>query len=387
MPLEIVSIENLASALEHYPWLEPLLQIELFENTLAHYVLVVTIVLAVYLVSKLITWFIEKHARRYAKRTENTLDDMVLSSIHRSITFMLVLAAFYFGVKSLSLPESVDLFTMRAVFILFTLKVAQELQHFAYFCVKAYLAPLARKQKGLTKTFLPPITRIIKIVIWSLAILLIVSNMGYDVSSLIAGLGIGGLALALAAEKTLSNVFGSFTLLADQPFKVGDWVSVENYEGTVIDVGMRSTRIETIDLSVVSIPNSTMASAVIENVSTRSMMNVSQVLNFPYETSLTQIRDLIKALERMLRRDPDVEKSSLRVRFTEFGDSALKIEVFYYITDTSSYDRMLEIRERINLKIKDTVEKIGVDLIYPTRSLRIHDAKTIFKTTQSRRTK
>lgn len=377
-----LTFERLAELLENSPWLAQ----EWFGNSIGHYLGVLIVVLLVSLISRAIAWAIESHVKKLTSKTQNQVDDMFLETIHRSITYILVLAAIFFGEQSLDMPESVDEITKQVVFILFTVKITHELDRFLAFVIRDFLDPLVRRQKGFIKTFMPAILRFSKFFIWGIAILLIISNLGYNIVSILAGLGIGGLAIALAAQETLGNVFGSIAILVDQPFKIGDWVNVEGYSGTIVEVGMRSTKIKSIDKTVVSIPNNKMAAAIIENVSKQDMKNVNQVLDFNYGTSMTKMRELLKALEQLLRRDKNTDKDTIRVNFLEFGDSSLRVTVFYYVKDTVTYKEFLDVRQRINLKIKEQVEKMGIEMAFPTQSLYLRNAESLRKTATRRKT-
>ncbi len=376
-----LTFERLAEFLEKNPWLA----LEWYGNSIGHYLAIAAVVLVVFVISRGIAWILESHVKKITSKTKNQVDDMFLETIHRSITFILVLAIVFFGEQSLEMPETIDNITRQAVFILFTLKITHELDRFLAFVIKDFLDPLVRRQKGFVKTFLPAILRFSKFFLWAIAILLIISNLGYNIVSILAGLGIGGLALALAAQETLSNIFGSIAILIDQPFKVGDWVEVEGYSGTIVEVGMRSTKIESIDKTLVSMPNNKMAAAIIENVSKQDMKNVTQVLDFDYGTSMTKMRELLKALEKLVRQDKNTDKDSLRINFLEFGDSALRVTVFYYVKDTVTYKEFLDVRQRINLKIKERVEKMGIEMAFPTQSLYLRDAKPLRKTASRRK--
>jgi MscS family membrane protein len=382
---ENANLDFIGTQLERLPFLEPLMTQSYFGNTLAHYLGVVLAVFLVYALAQLVMFGIDKYAKHITSKTKNKLDDLILEIVHRSITFVLVLATVYLGVRSLTLPETIYTFTEKAVFVLFTLKIAKELDTLLEFVVESYLTPLAKKQKGLVQTFIPPVLKFIKIVVWGFAGVLIIANLGYDVTGLIAGVGIGGIALALAAQETLSNAFGSFSILADNPFNVGDWVSTEGYEGEIVEIGFRSTKIQTMDLSIVSIPNMTIAGGIIENYSRRNARKVEHTIALTYSTSVKNIKAIIKELESLFKKDKDIEDGSYRVNFKNFGDSALELEVLYYITDMKSYARYLDIRERINLKIKETAEKIGVEMAFPTQSLYIQNAKDLVKANSRRK--
>lgn len=379
MPVSI-DLSTFSSALEQISWLAPLFAIKIFNNSLGIYVTGIVFIILVYLVSRGIMWILETQASKITSKTKNEFDNAAVDSVHRSITFILVLTAVYFVVKSLDVPESVDDFTVKAIFVLFTIKITLEVERFLALVIKNHLEPLARRQKGMMKTFIPSFLRISKFIIWAIAFLLILSNLGYNITSLIAGLGLGGLAFALAAQEALGDFFGSVTILTDQPFKVGDFVKVDTYSGTVKDVGMRSTKIQTLDKSVISVPNKKMASVIVENVSRRNMMKVEQIFGVTYKTSLRDLEKLINEIKGIIRKDPDTDNETFRVHFLEFGDSALEIKIFYYITDTSTYTHMLDIRERINLKIKRAFERMGVQMAYPSQSIYLENAKNLLKT-------
>jgi MscS family membrane protein len=376
---ENISYENLGALLGQIPWLDPLLQVEFLGNSVAHYLTVVFAVALTYAVAKLISLILERYARRLTAKTANQLDDMVVSIVHRSVTFILVLGAVYFGVRTLNVPDAVDNFMVKAVFILFVLKVTKEFETFVEFLIESYIRPLAQRQKGLVKTFVPPMLKFTKFVVWTLAILLIISNLGYNITSIIAGLGIGGLAVALAAQETISHAFGSLTILTDQPFKVGDWVETDGVEGEVLEIGIRSTKIQTLERTVVSVPNGSLASSKINNYSKRNARKVEQTFDFAYDTTVVKMKTLLKTIESIIKKDKDTEVDTMRVHFKDFGESALKVEVLYYITDMTSYSQYLNIRQRINLKIKAAAEKLRADMAFPTRSLYIENAKDFNK--------
>jgi MscS family membrane protein len=368
-----VQFEQLAGFLNNWPWLAT----ELYGNSASDYLSVLGSVIIIWLASQLVTKILRVHAKKITSLTSSQLDDTIVEIIHRSITFILVLTTLYFGVASLELPEIVDEIAAKLLFILFTLKITRELDRFSSFFIQSYLHPFAKKQKGVTRAFLAPLSRIAKFVIWSLAILLIVGNLGYNISSLLAGLGVGGLAFALAAQETLSNGLGSIAILTDQPFTIGDYVEIEGTSGTVVGIGLRSTQIQTIDQNIVTIPNKLTSSTKVINYSRRKAFNVSLKIGIDFNTPAHDIKDLIKSLQSVLRKDRAVINDSFMVNVTDFGDYAIELTVFYYINDISTYARSIALRERVNLKIKSTIEKMGIDIPYPTQSLRIENARNL----------
>ena len=201
-----------------------------------------------------------------------------------------------------------------------------------------------------------------------IASLSLLQNLGLNVTGLIAGLGVGGLAIALAAQKTLENLFGGVMIAADRPAKVGDFCRVGEHLGTVEDVGMRSTRVRTLDRTLVTIPNAEFSTARVENYGKRDRIRLFTVIQVGYDTSHEQMRYLLVELRRMLYSHPRTLPDPCRIRFVNFGAYSLDLEIFVYI-DTKDWNEFLGIREDIFLRIMDIVEASGSYFAYPSQTL------------------
>jgi len=188
------------------------------------------------------------------------------------------------------------------------------------------------------------------------------------VTGLVAGLGVGGLAVALAFQDTLGNFFGSIFILLDRPFAVGDWIKVGDVEGIVEDIGFRSTRIRTFPKTVVSVPNKTVASTTVDNWSKMPKRRVRQTVGVTYETTPEQMEHAVAAIREIVQNDEGVDKEYIVVRFTEFGDSSLNILVYYFTTAVGFADHAAT-RERINLAIMRTLENLGLSIAFPTHTV------------------
>jgi MscS family membrane protein len=360
---------------EAQSWLPSFLSWEWMGNPLSHYALVLALLICVYVITRVLTTIISHHGKRITSKTKNQIDDVILTIMGRSIGFISVLVVLYFATLSLELDQASKRFIEVMVFILLILKITKELQHFLQFVLERYLKTSASHKRSFGRTMIPPLSRMGKFIIWSIATLLIISNLGYDIASLIAGLGLGGLAFALAAQETLSNTFGSISVLLDQPFKVGDYVKIgTEVEGTILEVGMRSTRIQTLDRNVVHVPNKIVASVAIENYTERNMYRVERELGFEYQTKAADLKRITKEMKKVLYKDADVDTESVRVNFLEFGDSGLLVRMAYYITDVSSYARILEIQERVHLKLHSAIEKMGASLAFPTQTIHLEQS-------------
>lgn len=196
------------------------------------------------------------------------------------------------------------------------------------------------------------------------------NELGFPAYSVLAGLGVGGLAVALAARDSVANLFGSMLIMFEKPFRVGDMIRVSGSEGTVEDVGFRSTRIRTPDNSLISIPNNAVVNATIENLAARVMRRQRFFIQVTYDTSREKLEEFAARIEQILVEHPITNKRDIRVRFNEFGDSSLNILVYFYIEVTDARTELKE-REDILLRIMEAAQQLGVEFAFPTRTLHI----------------
>jgi MscS family membrane protein len=217
----------------------------------------------------------------------------------------------------------------------------------------ASLAPLAR--------------RAMKAVVVMMAVLVTIQNLGFNVTSLLAGVGIGGLAIALAAQKTVEHLFGGVTLVTDAPVRVGDFCRFGDRVGTVEDIGMRSTRIRTLDRTVITIPNGEFASMQIENFSKRDRIWLHTTLGLRYETSPDQLRFILVEIKKLLLGHPKIDPDPARVRFVGFGAYSLDLEIFAYVT-TADINTFLAIQEDILLRIMELIAASGSGFAFPSHT-------------------
>ncbi len=222
----------------------------------------------------------------------------------------------------------------------------------------------------LDDQLVPLLRKTLKTVVSIIIFLWMMQLMGYKVSALLAGLGIGGLAVALALQDTLANLFASIIILLDQPFRVGDRIVVENTDGVVEEIGLRSTRIRTLSKTLVSIPNKIVAGTTIDNIDKMPKRKVSQVIGITYETTASQMEQALSELKKIISDDKGIDKDFFVVRFTDFGDSSLNIEIIYF-TVTVDYDAHLAVKEKINLAIMRKIEELGLSMAFPSRTVYI----------------
>jgi MscS family membrane protein len=216
----------------------------------------------------------------------------------------------------------------------------------------------------------PVVRTLAKLAIFFVGFLLIIQNLGGQVGSLLAGLGIGGAAIALASKDTIANLFGSIVIFVDRPFQVGDWVEIGDQEGTVEAVGLRVTRIRTFANSLITVPNSTLTTTAINNWSRMRKRRIKLTIGVTYGSTPDQILEGVNAIRDVLRNDKRISQDFMLVNFTNFGASSLDIFV-YAFTVTTRWDEYMRVREEILLQIMRRFGEVGLSFAFPSQSLYI----------------
>ena len=302
------------------------------------------------------------------EKTRYEFDHLAARAASSPVGVLVLLLGLYGAFAVLPLRAGAARFVFSALKVL----VAADVVWFLFRVVdigERYLRQLAeRTESKLDDQLIPVIRKALKVTIGVIGFVWVVQLLGYSVSSLIAGLGIGGLAIALALQDTLGNFFGSVFIFLDRPFAVGDWVKIGDVEGVVEDIGFRSTRIRTWPTSLVSIPNKTVAASTIDNWSRMPKRRVVQTVGLTYETTAEQMEKAVEGIRRILESDEGVDQELVVVRFDDFGDSSLNILVYYFTKATGLAEHMAT-KERVNLAIMRLVDSLGLSIAFPTRTL------------------
>lgn len=224
-----------------------------------------------------------------------------------------------------------------------------------------------------SRALLPLGARVSKVIVLAIAAVAVFSMLGYPAASLVAGLGLGGLAFALAAQKTVENLFGAFSIGVDQPFREGDFVKIEDFVGTVEAVGLRSSRFRTLDRTIITIPNGKLAEMRLESFTARDRLRLATVIGLVYETSAEQMRTVLSEFERVLREQPKIWPDSVVVRLREFAASSLDIEIMAWF-QTAEWSEFQLIRQEILLQFMGVVEQAGTSFAFPTQTIHLGTA-------------
>jgi len=236
-----------------------------------------------------------------------------------------------------------------------------------------HFAAGARARRLQIAAFIPLIKRTVVSVFLVFSILVVFESLGFEVKTFLTGLGIGGLAFALAAQDTLANMFGSFVVVMDQPFYVGEYIRILGHEGTVEEIGLRSTRLRTAQRTQVVIPNKTVAAEVITNYTRMPQRRVDTTLGVTYDNPPDRIQQVLSDIRALLRSDPGVHQGEVVVSLADFSDSSLRVQLVYYTADPD-WDSHMVVRERINLGILRAFAARGVALSYPDPVIRLDPA-------------
>jgi small-conductance mechanosensitive channel len=339
-------------------------------NSGQQYLTALGIVILSVLVLKFFKFVIVKKLKAIALRSETKVDDLIIKIFDDIGWPFYVLISAYLGLKMLSLSSFIksSLGYVILVFVAYyVVKAAQDVIDFA-------IQNVIEKRQGKEGT--DPVIHLLgtigKIALWIIAVLFIVSNMGFNVTSLVAGLGIGGIAIALALQSILGDVFSSFSIYFDKPFQPGDFITVGEHMGTVKRVGIKSTRLESITGEELIIPNKELTAARVQNYKRLQKRRLIFKFGLTYDTPIKKLRKAKEIVKEIIEKTPLSEFD--RVHFKEYGDSALMFEVSYYI-NTGDYNKYMDVREEVNLAIKEAFEKEGLEFAFPTQT--IHLAKRL----------
>lgn len=332
----------------------------------------VTLILA-FVTQKTFIFILRKRVLKFARNTSSRLDELFLEALIRPLNLGLLITGIYIALQFLNLPEKVGGFDLGKIqksiwSLLITFTVTWFLLR-TINILKYYLEKVtAKTDTKLDDQLVPIVVRALKIVIITVAILIVFQNMGYSVTSILASLGIGGLALAMASKDTVENFFGSIIVFSDKPFQLDDWVKINDVEGTVEEVGFRSTRIRQFDNALVHLPNSTLTRAPIINFSRRFKRRISFTLGVAYSTPPDKIEQAVERIREMIANDKRFNQDFYLVNFNQMADFSLGIFI-YCFTDTTVWADYLQIQQDFLLSILKMTHEMGVEIAFPTQTI------------------
>ncbi len=315
---------------------------------------------------KLFSMLVVGFVKKIASKTKSNLDDNIIKIIHEPLKFLFIVIGLQFaldvaGIHGDSISKVIKSFFIYIVFwIIFSaINVSKDS---IYKFSKKFGRELYREIGAF-------FVKALKILVFSVGLVSILQTWGINVSAFIASLGLGGLAFALAAKDSASNLFGGLSILADKALKIDDWIKVGGVEGTVEDIGLRTIKVRTFGKSLVTVPNQVVANNPIENFSRRDIRRIKMRVGLVYSTTSSQMVKILDEIKTMIKTHEGIsQKDTVLVNFDEFGASDLSIFI-YCFTNTADWAKYLEIREDVNLQIMKIVEENGSDFAFPSQSV------------------
>ncbi|MFZ2455097.1 MAG: mechanosensitive ion channel family protein [Candidatus Altiarchaeia archaeon] len=304
--------------------------------------------------------------RKISEKTANQYDDLFVEIIDRVGWNFYVVVSLYIATRFVQLPRFIDSVIYYLFLIGLTYYVIRAFQEIIDFSSKILIKKRQEEEKDADTSLIQLLCKIMDGVLWGIAVLLILQNLGYDISALIAGLGIGGLAVAIALQNVLSDIFASFSIYFDKPFKVGDFIIVGEDMGSVKKIGIQTTRLESLWGQEIIISNRELVSTRINNYKRMEKRRVQFNFGVVYGTSAEKMKKVIEIVKVIFENIPGSKLD--RVHFKAFGDFSLNFEVVYYV-DSGDYNRYMDIQQMINFALKDRFEKEGIEFAYPTQTI------------------
>lgn len=306
-------------------------------------------------------------------RTETELDDRLLEGVRSPLGWVVNLVAVYFALLFLDPPPALMTVATLVLQTVGTVLVAWVVYKVLDVGMHAMLEYTEQTASEMDDQLVPLVMRVARVVLFVIVGIAIIQQWGYDVTSLIAGLGIGGLAFALAAKPTLSNWFGSLMIFTDRPFKLGDWVRTDVGEGIVEEVGLRSTKIRTFSDTLITVPNADIATRAVENCSAMQKRRLRSHIGLVYGTSSEQMNVIIDRIQQRILDDERIEDETMKVYFEGFGASSLDVLVQCWML-TTDYDEFMEIKQTFYLDVMAIVEDAGSGFAFPSQSVYLENA-------------
>jgi len=343
---------------------------EWFGISLWQYVALFLWILIGLILRRIFEFVLDNYIRRLTKKTTFTWDDDLLEGVERPVGFIFLMVFFALTYTNLRLPVTINLYLSTILEIAISVGVVWLFYNLSGVFAKYLTVITNRTENKLDDQLVPLIRKSLRFFVITMGVILILQNNGYNVASLIAGLGIGGLAVALAARDTLANFFGSITIFLDRPFRIGDWIKIGNVEGIVEEVGFRSTRIRTFYNSLVSVPNSNVSTSDIDNYGLRKYRRLKTVLNLTYSTSPEQMEAFVEGIKAIVKANKNFRQDFYEIHFNSFGAHSLDVLVYVFF-EVPDWSAELQQRHNFLLEVLRLAEEVGVEFAFPTQTLHV----------------
>jgi len=338
-----------------------------FQNRVIDYIISIAIFILLVISIKIIKSVLLKLLQTWAKKTTTTIDDKFVKAFEQKIKPFLNLiyfGAFYISIKRLTIYSQIERFFNIFIIILLTFFGVQFLLSITIYGLETYWV---KREKDLAKKqALKGIITVIRIIVWSIVLVILLDNLGIKISALVAGLGIGGIAIALAAQSVLGDLFSCFIIFFDRPFVIGDFIIIGEFKGTVDHIGLKTTRLISLGGEQLIFSNTDLTNSRIRNYKRMERRRAVFQFGVIYQTTLAQLKKIPQIVEEIITQIP--ETTFDRAHFASYADFSLNFEVAYHINN-SDYKKYMDIQQEINFQLKEAFEKQEIEFAYPTQTV------------------
>ena len=337
-------------------------------NTVERYLIAVGILIAGIILIKIFKSIVLYRLKKWAEKTETTLDDFLIKGIQKSIVPLLYYGVFYAAVTSLTLNSQFQKILQIVSLVILTFFIVRFISSTIMFTLTYFIKKQERGDEKARQ--LRGMTVLINLFVWALGIVFLMDNLGFNISAVVAGLGIGGIAIALAAQAVLGDVFSYFVIYFDRPFEVGDFIVVGDKVGSVEYTGIKTTRIRALSGEQLVFSNHDLTNSRIHNYKKMERRRVVFKLGVIYQTTAEQLESIPKIVREIIESQQDVTFD--RGHFATYGDFSLNFEFVYYVIG-ADYNKYMDTQQAINMKIYRTFEEKGIEFAYPTQTIFVNN--------------
>lgn len=355
-----------------------MLEEKFWGNSIGEWIVFILIILGVIILTKLCSLFGRKVIKPFTTKTRNKLDDTIYCSLESPVKFAIILLGIWIAIHRLAYPDSFAKAVDSAYKILIVLNVTWIFARLFNGLLDIYWE---RRSDGHAVRMMPVIKRTVVVLVWIIGLVMALSNVGVNISALLGTLGIGGIAFALAAQDTVKNIFGAFTIFTDKPFEIGDIVRVDGFEGTIVDVGIRSTKLKDYDNRIITFPNYRITDASVINISSEPMRRVVMKLGLTYDTTPEKMKEALGILGEIPKRVENVSSkpADIITNFSDYADSALVITYIYFIKKGGNIGK---VSSDMNMEILESFNKAGLNFAFPSQTIYIQEDSAISSKSQ-----
>ena len=339
---------------------------EIFGNPIENWLIAIGILFGSFVFVKILYWVFSNIFQKITSKTTNSLDDSLLRTLQKPITFLVIVSAYFYSVKFLHFSLNTESILLNIAYLLIALGLTSVISRIIDAVISEVILPISEKSDtSFDNHLIPVIQKAVRVIIWSLGVVIGLDNIGFDITAMIAGLGIGGLALALAAQDSVKNIFAGIMIFLDKPFKIKDRIKIDGHDGVVEEVGLRSTRIRTLEGRIVTIPNCTFTDNSVINVTSQPALKVKINLGLTYDTNEDDMQKAINILQDIVK-NQDAITDDYAAGFNGFGDFSLNILFIYYVRPESHW---LNTQTLVNKEVLRRFNEEGLEFAFPTQTI------------------